>query len=492
MELRDYLRIVRKSWVVILVSTLAGVLFGGLLTIQETPTYRATAVVYVSFNTTADTGSGELVQGVTYAQRAISSYVDVAGTAIVVDRVSQQMGGNPTPAEVTKQVSASVPKDTSIINIDANSSHPEKAALLANTAASVLADVVENQLEKPADGPSRVQMEIINPATIPGSPISPKPARNLTLGFLLGAMLGLGLAVLRDVLDTRVRSRADVSAITEAPVLGEIPDDPDAKKDPLLKGDDKLSPRAEPFRTLRTNLQFLDVEGNPRSFTITSSLPEEGKTTVSANLAVTLAEAGAKVALIDADLRKPRLAEYMGLEGAVGLTDVLIGKATFSNALQKWGKQQLYVLPAGRIPPNPSELLGSKAMQEVLRSLEKHFDYVLVDAPPSLLVTDAAVVSRFTGGLLLVVAAGRTKKQELATVTEILHSAKANILGVILTMLPTKGPDAYRYANYGYQDYAAMRLTESSEPVPAAVEATAGSETRATFKPVRSKPLMEQ
>lgn len=484
MELRDYLRIARKSWLLILILTVVGVGLGALQTWRTTPVYQSKAVIYVSFNTTADTGTGELVQGVTYAQRAISSYVDVTDTAIVVDQVAEELGGGITPADVNEKVSASAPKDTSLIDISATDSDPEESARIANVAASVLSDVISNDLEKPADGgQSRVQLEIINPAEAPTSPIAPNPVRNLALGFLLGLAIGLGVAVLRDVMDTRIRSRADVSGVTQTPVLGDIPDDPEAKKNPLLTSSTGLSPRAEPFRTLRTNLQFLDVEGNPRSFVLTSSLPGEGKTTVAANLAITLAETGAKVALVDADLRKPRLAEYMGIEGAVGLTDLLIGKTTFDSALQKWGKQELFVLPAGQIPPNPSELLGSKAMQNVVDTLTEHFDYIIVDAPPVLLVTDAAVLSRFTGGVLMVAAAGKTKKQELAGSVEALRAAKARILGIILTMIPTKGPDAYRYGTYSYQAYA--------NPEQVVIERAETRSSDFTFHPVRPKPLME-
>ncbi len=460
MELRDYLQIAKKSWLLILIITLVGVLAAGLLTVRQAPVYKATAVVYVSFNSSGEQASGELVSGATYAQRAIASYVDVTETAVVADEVSNQLGGNPTPEEVSRHVSADVPEDTSIIEITATAAHPEKVAQLANTTAAVLSDVVENQLEKPADGPSRVHMEVINPATIPAKPISPNPTRNLVLGFVLGAMLGFGAAILRNTLDTKVRTRADVAAITDLAVLGDIPDDEDAKDAPLLDARDPWSMRAEPFRILRTNLQFLDVEGGAQSIVITSSLPGEGKSTVASNLAITLAEAGAKVALIDGDLRKPRLDQYMGIEGSVGLTDVLIGKVNFADALQKWGRKQLFVLPTGRIPPNPSELLGSQAMQTMIESLEKHFDFVIIDAPPSLPVTDAAVVSRFTDGVLLVTATGKTRKQELTGVLEMLEVAKAHILGIVLTMLPPDGPDAYRYANYGYRDAAAEQMSE--------------------------------
>jgi succinoglycan biosynthesis transport protein ExoP len=170
-------------------------------------------------------------------------------------------------------------------------------------------------------------------------------------------------------------------------------------------------------------------------------------------LAIALADSGAQVVIIDADLRRPKLASYMGLEGAVGLTDVLISKAELADALQPWGRGNLVVLPAGTVPPNPSELLGSRAMASLIQTLEAEFDVVLIDLPPLLPVTDGALVSKLTRGALVVVAAGRTHKGELAGAIATLENVGANVAGVIMTMLPTKGPDAYGYGRYGYGGY---------------------------------------
>jgi len=233
-------------------------------------------------------------------------------------------------------------------------------------------------------------------------------------------------------------------------MLGGIALDPEAKKRPLIVHADPRSPRAESFRTLRTNLQFLNVDGGPRSFVISSSGPGEGKSTTTANLAIALAETGARVALIDGDLRLPRIADYMGIEGGVGVTDVLIGRMKVADVLQKWGTSELYVLPSGPVPPNPSELLGSAAMERMLSSLEKYFDYVLIDAPPLLLVTDAAVIGKKATGVILAAASGKTKKPELAGAIRTLETAGVTLLGTIVTMLPTKGPDSYGYGAYAY------------------------------------------
>uniref|UniRef100_UPI00292ED2A2 CpsD/CapB family tyrosine-protein kinase n=1 Tax=Clavibacter michiganensis TaxID=28447 RepID=UPI00292ED2A2 len=150
------------------------------------------------------------------------------------------------------------------------------------------------------------------------------------------------------------------------------------------------------------------------------------------------------------DLRLPRIADYMGIEGGVGLTDVLIGRVEVADVLQKWGRGQLFVLPSGPVPPNPAELLGSAAMSQLLATLTEHFDYVLIDAPPLLLVTDAAVLSKVTRGAIMVAASGKAKKQEFEGALRTLQTAGGRLVGVIMTMLPTRGPDSYGYGAYSY------------------------------------------
>jgi capsular exopolysaccharide synthesis family protein len=163
-----------------------------------------------------------------------------------------------------------------------------------------------------------------------------------------------------------------------------------------------------------------------------------------------LRDSGINVCVVEGDLRRPKLVDYLGLEGAVGLTDVLIGKVKLADALQQWGRNKLFVLPAGRIPPNPSELLGSAAMAKLLRDLEAEFHLVLVDAPPLLPVTDGAILSKQTSGAIIVTAAGRTQRTQLESALKALENVDAKVHGIVLTMMPTKGPDAYDYGGYGY------------------------------------------
>ena len=448
-ELRDYIRVLRKSWVLIVVLTLAFVAAASAYSILQTPTYSATAKVFVSTQSSGTTT--ELVQGNSFTVQRVKTYSDLVNTPIVLLPVIAKLGLGVTSAELATQVTASAPLDTSIIDITVTNADPTVAADTANAISMSLTAVVET-IETPeaVDAISPVKLTPAQEATVASVPVSPNVPLNIALGALVGLALGVGIAVLRETLETRIRNERDVIAITEVPILGGIVFDPKAQDRPLIVHVDPRSPRAESFRTLRTNLQFLDVGRTDRAFVVTSSIEAEGKSTTGANLAIALADAGSKVLLVDADLRRPKLADYMGVEGAVGLTDVLIGRAELVDVIQPWGRAELYVLPAGQVPPNPSELLGSARMTRLIAQFNDTFDVVLFDAPPLLPVTDAAVLAKNVGGALIIVAAGRTHKNQLKSAISALDSVGAPISGLVLTMLPTKGPDAYGYGHYGY------------------------------------------
>ncbi|TFB47780.1 polysaccharide biosynthesis tyrosine autokinase [Cryobacterium tagatosivorans] len=451
MELKDYVRIFHKSWIVIVAFVLFGIAGAAAYSITVTPKYIASTQLYVSVQAAAGSGTTDLVQGTSFARQAVSSYVDIVNSAIVLDDVIKELRLDLTAGQLAPMVSSSTPLNTVLIDISVTNSDPVLAAKIANSVGTNFGRIVVDQLEKPdGDAVSPVKIETIQPALVPGKPASPNTPMNIVLGLLVGLAIGVAFAVLRSVLDTRVHSLRDIELVTDTPMLGGITFDPEAKKRPLVVHADPKNPRAESFRSLRTNLQFVNVEGGPRSFVVTSSVPGEGKSTTTANLAIALAETGARVALIDGDLRLPRLADYLGIEGGVGLTDVLIGRAELADVLQKWGRGKLFVLPSGRVPPNPSELLGSAAMARLLASLTEQFDIVIIDAPPLLLVTDAAVLSKLCGGALMVVASGRTKRNELAGAVKALERVGSRLVGVIITMLPTKGPDSYGYGQYSY------------------------------------------
>lgn len=459
-ELRDYIRVLQKNWLLIVLMVLVAVSASAAYSMVQTPRFSASAKVFVS--TSSGQSVSDLAQGNSFTVQRVKTYSDLATTPIVLLPVIAKLNLNTSADALAKNVSVAAALDTTIIEITAFSDDPVTAADIANAVSDSLASAVQD-IEKPAgeDAVSPVQLTRVKQADVSSSPVSPNVPLNLALGALLGLILGVAIAVVRQLLDNRIRNQRDIELITEAPIIGGISFDPKASERPLIVQADPRSPRAESFRALRTNLSFLNVGDHGRTFVITSSVESEGKSTTAANLAISLADSGARVLLVDADLRRPKVAHYMGIEGAVGLTDVLIGRAELLDVVQPWGRGSLFVLPAGKIPPNPSELLGSRAMLDLISLFAREFDAVIFDAPPLLPVTDAAVLAKSVGGAIVVVAAGKTHRAQLRGALVALENVGAPVSGIVLTMLPTRGPDAYGYGRYGYSyGYA----SEDSEP----------------------------
>ncbi|ROR36433.1 polysaccharide biosynthesis tyrosine autokinase [Curtobacterium flaccumfaciens] len=449
MDIERIAHLLRRGWIAMMVGALLGAGSGAALAYVTVPEYQASTQVYVSV--TGATNSSELAQGGTAAEQKVQSFANVAKSARVLEPVIRQLGLHESAIELARRVSAQTPIDSVIVTISVVDPDPDQAARIANSVGSSLSKVITTELEQPtADGVSPFRIETIQPAIAPTHPTSPRVAVNLAGGLALGLTLGLGIAVLRAALDTRLDSRAAVESVIGAPAIGEIAFDKSVRDQPLVVLHDSMSPRAEAFRRLRTNLQFLDVGGSRRSFVVTSSVPSEGKSTTAANMAIALAESGMKIALVDCDLRRPRIAEIMGLEAAAGLTDVLIGRMELEDALQPWGKGELQVVPSGQVPPNPTELLGSAAMEAVLRELESLVDVVIIDAPPLLPVTDAAILAGISSGAIVVAAMRRTTRKQLEGASAALRDAGTKALGSIMTMVRVSRSDAYSY-NYRYQ-----------------------------------------
>ncbi|NUU16973.1 polysaccharide biosynthesis tyrosine autokinase [Cellulomonas humilata] len=446
MELQDYLVILRKRWLSILAIAVLSVGAAIAASLAATPMYQATTQLFVSVQ--GDATNSDLLQGANYSRQQVTTYTQLVTSPLVLSPVIDDLGLDERAETLAERVAAESPVNTSLINVTVTDENPAIAAALADAIAEEFKDVIR-ELEAPEDGTtSAVKISLVRDATAPLAPASPNLKLNIALGLFLGLALGIGVAILRAILDTRVRSDADVARVTDTSVIGIIPNDEDAPQHPLIVQSSPHSQRSEAFRRLRTNLQFLDIADRPQSIVITSSLPGEGKSTTSINVAITLADAGTRVALIDADLRRPSVAKYMGLEGSVGLTTVLIGRASVEDVIQPWGNGFLHVLPAGQVPPNPSELLGSLAMANLLDKLTQQYDVVIVDTAPLLPVTDAAILAKLTGGALLVVGADKLHRSQLAESVGNLETVGARILGIVVNRQRRKQGEQYAYYDY--------------------------------------------
>ena len=469
MTLREYLTVVRERWTFVVAGLLLGVVAALALTILTTRQYTSTATLYVATQSTQD-NTQALYQGSLLSEQRVKSYTEMITSPRITDPASAQAGlsGASKPS-----VSATAQPDTTLITVSTTGPNAEAAARMANAVSDVFSRSVA-ALEQPLDRtrPPTVSIQLFEPAVVATSPTTPKPLVNLPLGAVLGVVLGLVAAFARHTLDTRIRSVQEVERVSESPNLGAIAFDRTITEHPLVVDASWRSPQAEAFRTIRTNLAFVDVERRQKVVVVTSALPGEGKSTTSANLALALRAAGTSVCLVEGDLRRPGLADHFGLERTVGLTSVLTGRATLAHALQPWGGRTMQVLASGVLPPNPSELLGSRSMEKILAELSERFAVVIVDAPPLLPVTDAAAVGRLCDGALVVVRHGQTTRHQLDAALDALDAASVKLLGTVVNAVPSTGPQAYaQYKSYYGTDAASLSEKSRREFEEAAAEA---------------------
>ena len=307
--------------------------------------------------------------------------------------------------------------------------------------------------------PSATATQLIGPASAASSPSSPKPMRNLVLAVILGLGFGIVLASLRERLDDRTAGKDDLETDIGAPVLAVVPTVLGWRKrntTRLVARDEPRSPTAEAYRSVRTNLQFLAQTSDLRTVVITSANLGEGKSTTCANLAVTLAQGGAKVIVISCDLRKPRLHRFFELSNERGLADVLAGTATLRDVTQRAdGVETLRVVASGPSPSDPAELLSSPAMAKTLASARANADFVVLDTPPTLAVSDTLALVRLVDGVLVVADAQRTRRSALVQVTEQILQVGGRIVGGIYNNFDPARAKLYRrhYGSYYYEPY---------------------------------------
>ncbi|MFB9312310.1 polysaccharide biosynthesis tyrosine autokinase [Nocardioides plantarum] len=466
MELLDYAKALRAHWLGALLIVALAVLSAGAFTLTQPKVYAADARGLVTAGAATDPGLSSVSDSL--AKSRAVTYVDIASSRAVADLVIADLGLDESASSLIGQIAIEQKPDTALIKVTARSSSPAAARSLADAWVKALAARVA-QIEDPdgAGATGVIGIEPVEAAALPSTPVSPRPTLNLALGLLLGGLLAIAYAVLRSMIDRRLRADDEIERRFAVPIAGRVP--VQSGRTGLLVSstvDHGSWDAGEAFRKLRTNLSYMSVDDPPRVIVVSSPRPEDGKSTVAANLAAAIALSGQAVTLIDGDLRRPSVAELLGLVEGAGLTDVLIGQADLADVLQDHADlPQLTVLAAGSTPPNPSELLGSLAMQGLLRELALE-GLVIVDAPPLLPVTDAAVLTRHADGALVVVSHGRTLDTDLAESLKQLEAVQGRVLGVVFNRVPRRrGPKDY----YG---------SPTKAPAPSPVAVTAGGGRR--------------
>jgi capsular exopolysaccharide synthesis family protein len=473
-ELSDYVRILRGRWKGALVLTLVGLVAAGAFSLTQPAVYAANANGFVTTGENSNSALASVSDSV--AKSRARSYVDIARSRATAERVIDQLDLKVTPGALIGDISVEQPADTVLLKITARASSPSKAQELADAWVSALAAQIAS-IENPtgATAPGTTRLLPVESAELPESPVTPNVRLNLMIGLVVGALLGTAYALVRNQLDRRVTVASEVERRFKSSVVGSIPatrglqrkDDQTTKLAVSGTVDHHGADAAEAFRKLRTNLAFMDVDDPPRVIVVTSPRPGDGKSTVAANLAAAIAVSGQTVTLVDADLRRPNLAARFGLVEGAGLTDVLIGSATVADVRQPHpAVPALTLLAAGGIPPNPSELLGSRAMRHLLEELSTN-DMVILDAPPVLPVTDPAVLTRLADGCLLVISHGKTMDTELSDALDTIQAVSGRVLGVIFNRVPRRN-DVGGY----YGAYYTNTAEQPSSPAPPTAEAS--------------------
>jgi capsular exopolysaccharide synthesis family protein len=518
--LRTYLMVVRRrAWWIACVALL-GLATSIGLALTEPKQYSATAQLLVQPSGTS-TALGNAPAAVTPTD--VQTDLQLVTSAPVQHAVSDHLGSRPT-------VSAAEVAQTNIIAISAVSPTPARAALIANTFARAFVSYEQRvaiEALSLAEGQLRTQIrslgrqiaslkgqtsvssesaallnqeavqkeqlaqmqvdgavttggvEFVTPAQPPVSPSSPKPVQDGALGLTVGLILGLAGAFIRDSFDDTLTTKEATERLGGSPVLAMVPMVPSWKRreQPLVVSiSQPLSPAAEAYRSLRTSLQFIRQERELRTILVTSPAATEGKTSTIANLGAVFAQAGERVLLVSCDLRRPRLGKFFGLDEQTGLTSVLLGHRQLGAVVQRVN-DTMWVLGAGAVPSNPAELLSGKEMRQLFAVLRTKFDLVLIDSPPVLPVTDAAVLSNYVDGTLLVIAAGQTRRVELQRAAEKLAQVNAPVVGMVLNEVTRQSGYGYGYG-YGYMADAEVPLARVPVPAPGRGPAAASTGSR--------------
>lgn len=459
MTVLDFLRLSRRNWRTLAVGLVLGLLVAGGYTLLQPKVYQASSAGYV-----VPSGQGDIFGASEAALSRAASYAQLITSKPVFEAIAANPELDLQGESLEGRLSAEVAPNSTLLVVTASAPSGQSAAALANGALQAMAEVI-GEIEGQVGSSSQLLVIPLENATVPGSPVSPSLRLNLALGALAGLVVAYGYVFLRRATNVKVHTLSDLAAASGAGSLGRVPRTDVRGK----KAQDIEAITGEAFRRLRTNLRFASVDREVRSVVITSANQGEGKSTVAASLAKVLAESGQGTVLIDGDLRRPRIGKLFDLDDRTGLSEVLSGQIALAEAIRATSTPGLYVLPAGRIPPNPSEMLGSETMRQIIAELSRE-QFVIVDAPPLLPVTDAAVVSTRVDGVLLIADAGQTRKDDVVAARATLDQVHARVLGTVLNRVRLDdNADGYEYRRnrYYYVQKGAQARAEDAAPVGA-------------------------
>ena len=481
----------RNAWILALFTVLGVAGAWGVSMLMPTK-YTSTASVFVSVD--SDGSISDAYQSTQFAEQRMQSYAQLVSGDVLAEQVIKDLNLDMTPRDLTKELEATVVQDTVVMEISATDTDAAQAQRIASDAVKVLSNQAE-QLEARTDnndnkGNSKSRsssnqqsttaprISLINSPEKATQPSSPKMAMNLILGGVLGFLVACILVALRFFLDRSVRSSEELVRRTGLPKLGRVPVIPEAQRTKPLDFNDDRVRSAEAFRELRVKLRFVNVDNPPRVISVTSARIADGKSMTSLNLAGALAADGDTVCLVDADMRRSKMTTYFGgaIHSSVGLSTALAGDADVADVLQETEITGLDVLAAGVTPPNPGELLGSQAFRHILDELRERYDWVIVDTPPILPVTDGALVATTVDAVIVAVRYGKRNYDDVTRTLASLRAVHAPIIGTVLTGVPQKSDEGRYVGSYSRYESESEHKAVAAAAAPAS-SATSGSST---------------
>lgn len=457
MTIRVLIAVLSRHILLIVLMALLGIAGGGVWLRVTPERYTASAAAYVRVDissTSKDSAALIYNQATNLVLQKAKAYQPLFTSKVVAEGVSRELGLDVSPAALASNLKASIDRTSPIINVTATASSPSLAQRIADE--TVRQTSIQARAMEGEDSP--VQVQLMSPSALASPEKSPSTEKYLLTGLLVGIGLGIALAYLREILDRKVRQTTDVTKVVGDRVLGVLPH----SKHPELWGTNSTTTDShlveESLRKIRTNLRYSHVDSGLSTLLITSATQSDGKSTLSKHLSRVIGAAGSQVVLVEADLRRPVFRKLFGIPADhPGLTHLLLGAAPLEDVLWKTDYPGLSVIHAGDTPPNTSELLDSARMRHLLDALARNF-VVILDAPPILPVTDAAVLSRLVRGTLVVVSSGKTTVDEVVAVRDSIESAGGSLIGVVVNNVKLRRTSASGYG-YGYN----YRTTYSAE-----------------------------
>jgi polysaccharide biosynthesis transport protein len=440
----EYLTVLQRRWRVWAPILLMGIAVALAINAIVPVKYTAVSTSFVTVTESPNAGSGGVFQNSQFAVQRVKSYAPLSSSPEVLQPVIDQLDLNMTIRQLREMVEVTSPPDTVLLQVAVTDRNADRAARIADAISIQLAELIE-ALETPRERQvSLVKVSLTQPAEVPISPSSPGLILTLILGMVAGAALGLAAALVRHHMDRRIKSDDDIQTITGMSPAGSTLASRRAKQ-ALLVALDYRSVGAERYRTIRTALKLAYIDKELHHFVVSSPTLGEGKTTVAANLAISWAHAGSSVCLVEADFRRPTVTKILGLNGGAGLSDVALGEVDLDDALIPWNDGMLTVLPAGSIPADPTALLSSSTLRELVNWLHSRFDMVIYDSPAINSMTDAIVLAGTMDGLVLVVRSGSTTRDSLAKCVDAVRKARLRLLGTVKAGVKVRGKAGQHY-----------------------------------------------